>query len=171
MTSEGRYYGKYRGVVSNNVDPMQMGRVQVQVPDVMGLGLSSWAMACVPFAGKQSGVYCVPQIGAGVWVEFEQGDPDHPVWVGGFWGSAADVPALALAGLPVSPSIVMQTGNQNTLMISDLPGPTGGILLKTTAGALISINELGITISNGQGATIMLTGPTVDINAGALTVI
>ena len=171
MSSEGRYYGKYRGVVLNNVDPMQMGRVQVQVPDVMGIGLSSWAMACVPFTGKQSGVYCVPQIGAGVWVEFEQGDPDHPVWVGGFWGSAADVPALALTGLPVSPSIVLQTGNQNTLMISDLPGPTGGILLKTTAGALISINELGITISNGQGATITLTGPTVNINAGALTVI
>ena len=171
MSSEGSYYGKYRGVVLNNIDPMQMGRVQVQVPDVMGIGLSSWAMACVPFTGKQSGVYCVPQIGAGVWVEFEQGDPDHPVWVGGFWGSAADVPALALAGLPVSPSIVLQTGNQNTLMISDLPGPAGGILLKTTAGALISINELGITISNGQGATIMLTGPTVNINAGALTVI
>lgn len=171
MSSDGRYYGKYRGVVMNNIDPMQMGRVQVQVPDVMGIGLSSWAMACVPFTGKQSGVYCVPQIGAGVWVEFEQGDPDHPIWVGGFWGSVADVPALALAGLPVSPSIVLQTGNQNTLMISDLPGPTGGILLKTTAGALISINEIGITISNGQGATIMLTGPTVNINAGALTVI
>jgi len=113
MSSEGRYYGKYRGVVLNNIDPMQMGRVQVQVPDVMGVGLSSWAMACVPFTGKQSGVYCVPQIGAGVWVEFEQGDPDHPVWVGGFWGSVADVPALALAGLPVSPSIVLQTGNHN----------------------------------------------------------
>jgi uncharacterized protein involved in type VI secretion and phage assembly len=171
MSSDGRYYGKYRGVVLNNIDPMQMGRVQVQVPDVLGIGLSSWAMACVPVAGKQSGFYCVPQIGAGVWVEFEQGDPDHPIWVGGFWGSAADVPALALAGLPVSPSIVLQTGNQNTLMISDLPGPTGGILLKTTAGALISINEIGITISNGQGATIVLTGPTVNINAGALTVI
>lgn len=171
MSSDGRYYGKYRGVVLNNLDPMQMGRVQVQVPDVMGLGLSSWAMACVPFSGRQSGIYCVPPVGAGVWVEFEQGDPDYPVWVGGFWGSTADVPALALAGLPVSPSIVLQTGNQNTLMISDLPGPTGGILLKTTAGALISISDVGITISNGQGATILLTGPTVNINAGALTVI
>ncbi|WIV96892.1 phage baseplate assembly protein V [Kinneretia aquatilis] len=171
MSSEGKYYGKYRGVVLNNIDPMQMGRLQVQVPDVMGLGLSSWAMACVPFTGKQAGLFCLPQIGAGVWVEFEQGDPDHPVWVGGFWGSAADVPALALAGLPVSPSIVLQTGNQNALMISDLPGPAGGILLKTTAGALISINEIGITISNGQGATIMLNGPSVNINAGALTVI
>jgi len=171
MSSEGKYYGKYRGVVLNNIDPMQMGRLQVQVPDVLGVGVSSWAMACVPFTGTQAGAFFLPQSGASVWVEFEQGDPDYPVWVGGFWGSAADVPALALAGLPVSPSILLQTGNQNTLMISDLPGPTGGILLKTAAGAMISISEIGITISNGQGASIQLTGPTVDINAGALTVI
>jgi len=172
MSSEqGKFYGKYRGVVLNNIDPMQMGRIQVQVPDVLGLGLSSWAMPCVPFAGKQSGVFVMPQIGAGVWVEFEQGNQDYPIWVGGFWGSAAEVPVLALAGLPVSPSIVLQTGNQNGLMISDLPGPTGGILLKTMTGAMISINEVGITISNGQGATIMLNGPAVNINQGALTVI
>ena len=169
--SEGKFYGKYRGVVMNNIDPMQMGRVQVQVPDVLGAGLSSWAMPCVPFAGRQSGMFVMPQIGSGVWVEFEQGDQDFPIWVGGFWGSTAEVPALALAGLPVSPSIVLQTGNQTSLMLSDLPGPTGGILLKTATGAMISINELGITISNGQGATIMLTGPSVNINQGALTVI
>lgn len=169
--SDGKFYGKYRGAVLNNIDPMQMGRVQVQVPDVLGIGISSWAMPCVPIAGKQSGTFMVPQIGAGVWVEFEQGDQDYPIWVGGFWGSAAEVPALALAGLPVSPSIVLQTGSQNTLMLSDLPGPTGGILLKSTTGALISINEVGITISNGQGATIMLNGPAVNINQGALTVV
>ncbi|KPC51525.1 phage baseplate assembly protein V [Amantichitinum ursilacus] len=169
--SEGKYYGKYRGVVLNNIDPMQTGRIQVQVPDVLGVGISSWAMPCVPFAGIQSGIYTVPQVGSGVWVEFEQGDHDYPIWVGGFWGSAAEVPALALAGLPVSPSIVLQTGSQNTVMLSDLPGPTGGILLKSTTGALISITEIGITISNGQGATIMLTGPMVSINQGALTVV
>lgn len=171
MSDSGKYYGKYRGMVVNNIDPMQMGRLQVQVPDVLGIGLSSWAMACVPFTGKQSGMYVVPQIGAGVWVEFEQGNPDYPIWVGGFWGSAADVPALALAGLPASPSVVVQTGGQNTLMLSDLPGPTGGILLKSATGALISITDIGITISNGQGATIMLNGPTVNINQGALTVV
>lgn len=170
MTDSQRHYGKFRGVVIGNVDPMQMGRLQVQVPDVLGLGVSSWAMPCVPFAGQQSGAFVLPQIGAGVWVEFEQGKPDYPIWVGGFWGSAAEVPALALAGLPVSPSIVLQTGGQNTLMISDLPGPTGGILLKTKTGAMISISDVGITLSNGQGATVMLAGPVVNINQGALTV-
>ncbi|MGD2128566.1 MAG: phage baseplate assembly protein V [Lysobacterales bacterium] len=166
-----RYYGKYRGMVLNNLDPMQQGRIQVQVPDVAGLAPTSWAMPCVPFTGTQSGAYMLPQVGAGVWVEFEQGDPDHPIWVGGYWGSAAEVPALALAGSPASPSVVLQTTGQNTLMLSDLPGPTGGILLKSTTGALISINETGITISNGQGATIMLNGPAVNINQGALSVI
>lgn len=166
-----RFLGKYRGMVINNIDPMQQGRIQVQVPDVAGLAPTSWAMPCVPFTGMQSGAYMLPQIGAGVWIEFEQGDPDHPIWVGGFWGSAAEVPALALAGSPASPSVVLQTTGQNTLMLSDLPGPAGGILLKSSTGALISINEIGITISNGQGATIMLNGPAVNINQGALSVI
>jgi uncharacterized protein involved in type VI secretion and phage assembly len=171
MSKPTKYYGKYRGTVLNNLDPLQMGRLQVQVPDVFGLGTSSWAVACVPLAGKQMGAWFVPQIGAGVWVEFEKGDPDYPIWSGCWWGSAAEPPALALAGLPASPSIVLQTSGQNTLMISDAPGPAGGILLKTTTGALIAINDIGITISNGKGATILLTGPTVDVNAGALTVI
>jgi uncharacterized protein involved in type VI secretion and phage assembly len=171
MSAPARYFGKYRGMVLNNIDPLQSARIQVQVPDVLGPGISSWAMPCVPFAGKQSGVFVLPAIGDGVWVEFEQGDLNFPIWVGGFWGSPAEVPVLALAGLPVSPSVVLQTGGQNTLMLSDVPGPAGGILLKSRTGALISISELGITISNGQGATITLTGPAVSINAGALTVI
>lgn len=165
-----KYYGKYRGTVLQNVDPEQMARIQVLVPDVSGLLPSSWAMPCVPIAGKASGTFVVPQIGAGVWIEFEQGDPDYPVWTGGFWGSAAEVPALALAGNPASPSIVLASGLQNILAISDLPGPTGGIMLTSTTGAMILVNDIGITISNGKGASIVLTGPTVTINNGALVV-
>ena len=171
MSDLPKHFGKYRGMVVNNIDPMQIGRVQVQVPDVLGPALTSWAMPCVPAAGKQCGVYVVPQVGAGVWIEFEQGDPDYPIWVGGFWGSAAEVPALALAGVPGSPSIVLQTATQVTLMLSDLPGPTGGILLKAGT-AMISVSTAGITITNGQGAMItMPSGPMIDFNAGALTVV
>ena len=166
-----RFYGKYRGTVINNVDPMQLGRLQVSVPDVLGsFPISSWALPCVPVAGPQMGVFVVPPIGAGVWVEFEQGDPNYPIWVGGYWGSAAEVPALALATPPPISHMVLQTTSQNMLQISDMPGPTGGILLKTAMGAMIAINETGITITNGQGATIMMTGPMVDVNTGALTV-
>jgi uncharacterized protein involved in type VI secretion and phage assembly len=166
-----QYFGKYRGTVLNNVDPMQMGRIMAIVPDVTGELPTSWALPCVPMAGPQAGQFVLPPIGSAVWIEFEQGDTDYPIWTGGFWGSTAEVPALALAAPPGSQPIVLQTTGQNTLMISDVPGPTGGILLKSTTGALISINEVGITISNGQGATILLTGPTVTINEGALAVV
>jgi uncharacterized protein involved in type VI secretion and phage assembly len=164
-----KFYGKYRGTVVQNIDPMQMARIQVIVPDVSSLIPSSWAMPCLPMTGPQAGLFTVPPIGAGVWVEFEQGDPDYPIWSGCWWGSAAEVPALALAGIPASPNIVMQTLGQNTLMISDLP--TNGIMLKTTTGAMIVINEAGILISNGKGASIVMAGPTVTINNGALTVL
>jgi uncharacterized protein involved in type VI secretion and phage assembly len=164
------FYGKYRATVINNVDPMQMGRLMVEVPDVSSIIPSTWAMPCVPFAGVLSGMYAVPAIGSGVWVEFEQGDPDYPIWVGCFWGSAVEVPALALAAAPALQNVVIQTTGQNALMISDVPGPTGGILLMSSSGAMISISDVGITISNGQGATIMMTGPTVTINEGALAV-
>src|SRR6516162_160057 len=92
-----QYYGKYRGTVLNNVDPMQMGRIQVVVPDVTSVLPTTWALPCVPMAGPQCGEFTVPPIGAAVWVEFEHGDRDYPIWIGGFWGSAAEVPALALA--------------------------------------------------------------------------
>jgi uncharacterized protein involved in type VI secretion and phage assembly len=169
-----KFYGKYRGTVINNIDPMQLGRLLLQVPDVLGPAVSSWAVPCVPLAGPTGlpmGVYLVPPIGAGVWVEFEQGDPEYPIWSGCRWGAPSDIPPLARVGLPVSPSIVLQTAGQNTVVISDLPGPAGGIMLKSTTGAMILVNDIGITISNGKGATIVMAGPTVTINNGALTII
>jgi hypothetical protein len=171
-----RYYGKYRGTVVNNVDPEQRGRILAQVPDVLGLIPSSWAMPCVPIAGKQQGTFFIPQLGAGVWIEFEQGDPDFPVWVGGFWGLVGEVPAMALAPPAIPPggqNIVVQTTNQNLMAVSDAP-PTplsGGIVLRSTGGARIVVNDSGIYIDNGKGASIQMIGPNVVINNGGLTVI
>lgn len=164
-------YGKYRGTVVNNIDPEQIGRIQVMVPDVAGFVPGTWAMPCLPVAGINMGVFTVPSLGAKVWVEFERGDPDHPIWVGGFWGSGSEVPTMARTVLPGFAGITLQTLANNGIVISDVPGPTGGILIQTTSGAMISVNEIGITISNGKGAVLSMTGPTVDVNAGALTVI
>jgi hypothetical protein len=170
-----RYYGKYRGQVIANVDPEQLGRILVLIPDVLGLSPSTWAMPCVPAAGIQSGCFIVPPIGSQVWMEFEQGDPDYPIWTGGFWGTVAEVPALAIAppAVPPGQNIVLQTTAQNTLILSDsVPTPfTGGIVLKSTTGAMIVVNDSGIYINNGKGAQITLIGPTVDINRTGLTVI
>jgi uncharacterized protein involved in type VI secretion and phage assembly len=165
-----KFLGKYRATVLDNVDPLMIGRLLVMVPDESGLFPSTWAMPCVPIAGIATGFFAVPPIGSGVWVEFEQGDPDYPVWVGGYWGNAAEVPPMVKLAPPPIPAFVMSTTLQNTVMISDLPGPTGGIVLKSTSGATLIINELGIIIQNGQGASIVMTGPTVTINEGALVV-
>jgi uncharacterized protein involved in type VI secretion and phage assembly len=171
MSNGQKFYGKYRGTVLNNLDPLQIGRLNVQVPDVSNVIPSSWAMPCFPVSGKQMGAYMIPQIGTGVWVEFEQGDPDYPIWSGCWYGSAAETPALALAGNPASPNILFQTSLQNTLVISDLPGPTGGIMLKSTTGATIIVNDTGIYIQNGKGASLIMVGPTVTINNGAMVIV
>lgn len=158
-------------MVLNNVDPLQTGRLQVQVPDVTGLIPTTWAMPCAPIAGIQSGMFALPVIGSGVWVEFEQGDPEFPIWVGCFWGSAAEIPALALLTPAVTPAITLQTPLQNGITISDMPGLTGGIMIKTATGASLIINDTGIYMQNGKGAMLTMVGPTVDINSGALTVV
>jgi Type VI secretion system/phage-baseplate injector OB domain len=171
MSNGEKYFGKYRGLVLNNVDPLQLGRLMVQVPDVTGIAPGTWAMPCVPIAGIQNGMVALPIIGSGVWVEFEQGDLDYPIWTGCFWGTAAEMPALSRATPPAVPAITLQTPLQNGLTVSDLPGPTGGIMLKSPTGAMIIVNDTGIYIQNGKGAAITLIGPTVTINNGALVVI
>ena len=166
-----RYYGKYRGTVLPMYDLDTRGRLLVEVSDANGPNFSGWARPCAPWSGQSMGCYIVPPPGSNVWIEFEHGNPDHPIWTGCFWETAAQVPAPALAAPPGLQQIVIQTVAQNTMMISDVPGPTGGILLKSTTGAFISVSEIGITISNGQGATIVMTGPSVTVNEGALEVI
>ena len=166
-----KFFGKYRGTVLNNIDPLEIGRLQLQVPDVLGETASGWAMPCLPLAGPQMGIFAVPPIGAAIWVEFEQGNPDYPIWVGGFWASAAEVPAAALQGPASDRGILLQTLQQNGLQLSDQPGPNGGVVLKSTTGASVIINDTGIYLQSGKGASITLVGPAVSINADALTIV
>ena len=92
-----QFFGKYRGTVTDIQDPLFMNRVRAKVPDVMGDLESGWAMPCLPFAGSGMGFFALPQVGAGVWIEFEHGDPDYPIWAGCFIGSLADAPSDLLA--------------------------------------------------------------------------
>jgi Type VI secretion system/phage-baseplate injector OB domain len=187
MSDGKKYWGKYAGTVVNNVDPELRGRLILTVPDVLKLVPSTWAEPCVPLAGPTGppmGVYLVPPIGAGVWVEFEHGDRNKPIWVGCRWGAQSDIPLAAHAGNPASPSIVIQSLAQQGIIISDTPPappsalppvmpptpPTGGIILRSMTGAAsIVVNEAGIFISNGI-ASIALEGPSVKINKVALVV-
>jgi uncharacterized protein involved in type VI secretion and phage assembly len=166
-----KYLGRYKGTVVSNIDPEQMGRLMVQVPDVLGNDPCIWAESASPLAGAGMGLYFVPPIDSGVWIEFQQGDTDYAIWTGCWRGAMTDVPPLASAAPPTIPPIVLGTQGQNAIVISDVPGPTGGILITSNSGAFISISQAGITISNGKGAIITMLGTAVDINTGGLTVL
>ena len=160
----GNLFGKYKARCVNNQDPKGICRIQVQVPDVMGFHVSNWAMPCLPVAGFQSGFYLVPPVNAGVWVEFEQGDIDHPIWTGCFWQGREEVPVLAQTPPPLH-DIVLQSVGKYSISISDKTG----ILLKSPGGAFIRVNDAGITISNEKGPIIQ-SGTIVSINGEALVV-
>lgn len=169
MTEHAAYLGKYRGKVVQNLDPESRGRIQVSVPEVLGNSVMSWALPCIPYAGNKAGIYAVPPKDANIWVEFEGGNPDRPVWVGCFW-EKSETPKPALEPPAPVQHILLTTPNDNLIHISDAPGDAGGITLSIKSGAKITINDTGITITNGKNATITLQGATVDVNNGALTV-
>jgi len=159
-----RFYGKYRGKVEQNLDPENRGRIQVSVPAVLGKGSLSWAMPCAPFAGSGVGFFAVPPTGASIWVEFEGGDPDYPIWSGGFWelGEAPVTPAL--------PFTTVWKTDTCSVTVDDTPG-VGGITLELATGAKVALTAQGIEIDNGMGGSIKLTGPQVSVNGGALEVV
>ncbi|HET7535632.1 MAG TPA: phage baseplate assembly protein V [Candidatus Didemnitutus sp.] len=165
-----RFYGKYRGKVTDVRDPMQMGRVRAEVPDVLGDHESGWAMPCFPAAGSSMGVFALPKVGAGVWIEFEQGRPDYPIWSGAWYGGASELPtSLMTPPMMQDGKILLCTSGGNSVLIDDTPG-TGGIILETSGGQKIKLTAQGIEIDNGMGGKISLQGPKVDVNSGALEV-
>ncbi|MPY59624.1 phage baseplate assembly protein V [Streptomyces spongiae] len=167
-----RYLGKFRGRVVSNNDPLRIGRVTVEVPDVLGNEPSTWALPCLPFTGPQSGQFVVPPPGAGVWVEFEQGDPSFPVWTGCWYGTAEELPPDAQNALPAnSPNkpVVVQTPGAHKIVMNDAAGTDEGILLQAKNGAYIRITEGAIVIASGR-ARITLQNDQVIVNEGQLTV-
>ncbi|HEV7322661.1 MAG TPA: phage baseplate assembly protein V [Ensifer sp.] len=163
-----KYFGKYRGKVELAIDPMGLGRVQVSVPDVMGDGTLAWAMPCLPGAGPGVGIFAIPPKGANVWVEFERGDTDYPIWSGGFW-NAGDTPA------PMGPTQALTRvwkGDNFTLKVLDAPGVAELTLSVTTATgeAVLKAGAAAMELSFA-GATVKLAADGVTINNGNLKVL
>ena len=158
------FHGKFRGKVTDNLDPLMLGRLRVKVPDVYGEEESGWALPASPYAGNGVGLFLIPPTDASVWVEFEHGDPDYPIWAGCFW---------ATGEVPASPGVaemkVLKTDTA-TITLNDLPG-AGGVTIETQTGMKIKIDATGIEVNNGMGASVKLQGPQVSINDGALEVI
>ena len=163
-----QFFGKYRGTVTDIQDPLMTGRIKANVPDVMGDQESGWAMPCAPFGGSGMGFFALPKVGAGVWIEFEHGDPDYPIWTGCWFGSAAEMPTDLLA--PPYKKVMIKTEGGHSITLDDTPG-IGGITLQTSGGQKLVMNATGIEIDNGLGAKIKMTGPQISVNDGALDVI
>ncbi|MDQ6660006.1 MAG: phage baseplate assembly protein V, partial [Chloroflexota bacterium] len=172
------FYGKYRGLVTNNQDPLYMGRIRAHVPDVMGEeNESGWALPSAPFGGSGMGFFALPKVGAGVWIEFEQGDPDYPIWSGCWWSSKEQVPDILytnpekkvlikselghsiLLDDTDSKQITLQTPGKQKLVLEDGEGG-GQITLQTANGQKIVLTDAEggqITIQTSGGQKVVLT--------------
>ncbi|MGZ4215251.1 MAG: phage baseplate assembly protein V [Solirubrobacteraceae bacterium] len=145
-----RLWGKYRGTVVENTDPFQKGRLLVSVPGVL---TTNWAMPCVPLTDVAMGTFMRPRIGANIWVEFERGDPDKPIWVGCYWGDG-ETPLLAKAANAVPPTnsvLTLETATSG-ISISDIPIPSstppGTVIIRAGGvAATISLTPAGVTIT------------------------
>jgi hypothetical protein len=143
----GRYYGKYAGLVTDNEDPEQRGQIKVQVPAVLA-EVEAWARPCLPY-----GHFFVPPTGAQVWVEFEAGHTDYPIWVG-VWYLAANVPPEAKLTPP--DNRVVKTVSGHTIEIMDQGGEEK-IIVKHKDNSFVSIDKKGsVLVANQKGSFLFL---------------
>jgi len=151
-----KHFGKYRGLVADIEDPDGLGRIVAEVPAVFGEALSPWAMPCLPFAGAGHGLALMPEVGDGVWIEFEGGDLGRPICSGCWWADGQrPEPAANLARL-----LATSGGHQ---LLLDEEGDE--IKIVHPGGAQILIGSEEITISIGQ-STLKLTSSEINLNDG-----
>ncbi len=158
------FHGIYRGTVVSNLDPLMLGRLQIDVPDVPGASRQSWANPCVAFAASDKGPFALPPVGANVWVMFEKGSPADPVWMGGFWDQSNRPPAS-----PAQEMMKVFKTDALTVTLTDQPG-AAMLEIELASGPKLSLGPAGITIDSGTGAKIELQGIRVSVNSGALEV-
>lgn len=188
------FYGKYRGIVTDNKDPLSLWRIRARVPDITGEEETGWALPAAPFSGNGMGFFALPAVNAGVWIEFEQGDPDYPIWSGCWWTSKTELPE-SLNADPEKKLLIKTTGGQSILLddvekqitistangqkmvLSDSGGgqitistASGQITISTASGQKIELKAATITIDNGSAATVELSGPKIALNKSALEV-
>lgn len=159
-----RLWGKFRGSVTDNQDPASQGRIKALVPAVLGDTVSGWATPCAPYAGPQAGLFSIPPVGAGVWIEFEGGDVSRPIWAGCWWG-AGEAPVTPPAGTPGDPMVKLWRSDQG--LTTALDDANQKITVTDAAGA----NQIVIDARSGvvtiKGATRVVTDSRLVLEGGA----
>jgi uncharacterized protein involved in type VI secretion and phage assembly len=153
-----RFFGKYRGTVTD-IDASTL-RIKANVPAVLGTTVTGWCMPCVPYAGQNVGVAFLPEVGSGVWIEFEGGDVSYPIWVGCYWRSGeqpSDATPAVKAIVTVSPHKILLDDDAGTITISDSNQNT------------VTLDSSGITLTRGS-SSVAVTDSEVNVNDGALEV-
>lgn len=152
---QNRYYGKYRGFVVDNQDPQTRGRVKVRVPSLLGDQDSGWALPCSPFGGlADQGLFMIPDVDSQIWVEFEEGNLDKPIWVGVFWQQTSDTPSEAAIAEPTTRLI--KTPGGHVLQFDDKSGEEQ-FRLAHPAGSELIVNPQGtVTYTDAGGSSITL---------------
>jgi uncharacterized protein involved in type VI secretion and phage assembly len=166
---ERRFYGKYRGTVVDNNDPAGLGRLKVTVPSVLGPDVvTGWATPCTPYGGAaDEGFLFVPAPGAGVWVEFEEGDLEFPIWVGTYWtrdGGDSQLPkpqdaAGAEQDRPDGPPTrkIIKTRKGHTIQLEDADSEELVTIVEAVNHNVITLNSDGITVTDGNGNQLAMT--------------
>lgn len=158
------FFGKYRGKVVSNKDPLNLGRVQVEVPAVLGDRQDSWALPATPYAGKDVGFFAIPVVGTNIWVEFEAGDPNYPIWSGCFWGEN-ELPKNAKVDEPSKVQVFRVEGI--TLTWSNL-GENKGVTLEVESPVVerklkMVFNADGIELNNKDETTIKIKADQIEL--------
>jgi uncharacterized protein involved in type VI secretion and phage assembly len=144
--SENKYWGKYRGFVKDRNDTDKLGRLKLQVPSVLGDAITGWAWPALPYAGANLGFFFLPQVGDLVWVEFVEGELEHPLWSGGGWGKpggTTEIPEEAKANYPDTQVIRTKAGH--LIVLEDKDG-SESVTITDKSGSSITLKQDG-TIS------------------------
>jgi hypothetical protein len=157
-----RYYGKYRGIVADNADPDKRGRLRLRVPSVLAEEVTDWALPCMPYGGRGGqGTFLVPDVDARVWVEFEEGLLNAPVWVGTYWPEGDTPPGANDPG--TSPTRALGTASGHLLQFVDTDDGRQ-VELRHAAGACLRMDDSGtVTVAEPGGGTVVL-----DADSGGL---
>ncbi len=152
--AKNKYYGKYRGLVSDNIDPQKLGRLKLQIPSLLGEVVSGWALPCIPYGGlHDQGMFMVPEVDAQVWVEFEAGELNMPIWTGTFW-RPDEIPEEAAKDEPTTR--LLKTNSGHRLQFDDAPGEEKIILHHSESSEVLMDENGSISLTDSNGSQVML---------------